>query len=73
MAIPPPLRKHNDEVQSYAFDILVDGGDDLRKLPLHLQKNSERGAPGALRIFNHRRKGVFQLNRVHSGSREYDR
>jgi bifunctional non-homologous end joining protein LigD len=27
-------RQHNDEVQFYAFDILVDGGDDLRKLPL---------------------------------------
>jgi bifunctional non-homologous end joining protein LigD len=33
-------RKHNDEVQFYAFDMLVDGGDDLRKLPLHLRKNS---------------------------------
>ena len=33
-------RRHNDEVQFYAFDILVDGGDDLRKLPLHLRKNN---------------------------------
>src|SRR6195952_3427623 len=33
-------RRHNDEVQFYAFDLLLDGGDDLRKLPLHLRKNS---------------------------------
>src|ERR1700712_957995 len=33
-------RRHNGEVQFYAFDLLVDGGDDLRKLPLHLRKNS---------------------------------
>ena len=26
--------KHNEEVQLGAFDILVEGGDDLRKLPL---------------------------------------
>jgi ATP-dependent DNA ligase len=31
-------RKHDDEVQFCAFDILVEGGDDLRKLPLHLRK-----------------------------------
>ena len=33
-------RKHNDEVQLYAFDILALDGDDLRKLPLHLRKNN---------------------------------
>ena len=33
-------RRHNDEVQLYAFDILALDGDDLRKLPLHLRKNS---------------------------------
>jgi bifunctional non-homologous end joining protein LigD len=32
--------KHNDEIQLYAFDILALGGDDLRKLPLHLRKNN---------------------------------
>src|SRR5581483_6057226 len=32
--------KHNDEVQFCAFDILVEGDDDLRKLPLHLRKTS---------------------------------
>src|ERR1700682_2472934 len=33
-------RRHNDEVQLYAFDILALDGDDLRKLPLHLRKNT---------------------------------
>jgi bifunctional non-homologous end joining protein LigD len=28
-------RRHNDEIQLYAFDILALDGDDLRKLPLH--------------------------------------
>ena len=27
-------RKHNDEVQFYAFDMKVNDGDDIRKLPL---------------------------------------
>ena len=31
-------RKHNDEVQFYAFDILVSDGEDLRKLPLSMRK-----------------------------------
>jgi bifunctional non-homologous end joining protein LigD len=31
-------RQQDEEVQLCAFDILVDGGDDLRKLPLHLRK-----------------------------------
>jgi ATP dependent DNA ligase-like protein len=30
-------RQHDHEVQLCAFDILVEGGDDLRKLPLHLR------------------------------------
>jgi ATP-dependent DNA ligase len=42
-------RKHDDEVQFCAFDILVEGDDDLRKLPLHLRKTSlERRWRGAL-------------------------
>jgi ATP-dependent DNA ligase len=28
-------RKHEHEVQLYAFDVLAMGGDDLRDLPLH--------------------------------------
>ncbi|WP_371259223.1 hypothetical protein [Bradyrhizobium sp. WSM1743] len=36
-------RLYDHEVQLYAFDILVMGGDDLRGLPLHLRKtNLER-------------------------------
>lgn len=33
-------RKHDEEVQLYAFDILALDGDDLRQLPLHLRKNN---------------------------------
>jgi hypothetical protein len=32
--------KHDEEVQLCAFDILVEGSDDLRKLPLHLRETS---------------------------------
>lgn len=32
-------RKHDDEVQLYACDVLMSAGDDLRLLPLHLRKN----------------------------------
>ena len=36
-------RRHNDEVQLCAFDILAEGGDDLRRLPLSIRKaNLER-------------------------------
>jgi bifunctional non-homologous end joining protein LigD len=31
-------RKHDDEVQLYAFDILAIDGDDLRRLPLPMRK-----------------------------------
>jgi bifunctional non-homologous end joining protein LigD len=33
-------RKHDDEVQLYAFDILAADGDDLRKLPLAMRKTN---------------------------------
>ena len=33
-------RKHDDEVQFYAFDMLVSDGDDLRKLPLTMRKTN---------------------------------
>jgi bifunctional non-homologous end joining protein LigD len=33
-------RRHDEEVQLYAFDILAMGGDDLRSLPLHMRKNN---------------------------------
>jgi ATP-dependent DNA ligase len=31
-------RKHDDEVQFYAFDCLVSDGEDVRKLPLSMRK-----------------------------------
>jgi bifunctional non-homologous end joining protein LigD len=31
-------RQHDEEVQFCAFDILVEGGEDLRKLPLHFER-----------------------------------
>jgi ATP-dependent DNA ligase len=33
-------RKHDHEVQLYAFDILALGGDDLRSLALHIHKQN---------------------------------
>jgi ATP-dependent DNA ligase len=33
-------RRHDDEVQLYAFDLLALDGEDLRKLPLHLRKTN---------------------------------
>ncbi len=33
-------RKHNGEVQLYAFDALMLDGDDLRKLPLSMRKTN---------------------------------
>jgi ATP-dependent DNA ligase len=33
-------RKHDDEAQLFAFDILALDGDDLRDLPLHLRKTN---------------------------------
>lgn len=46
-------RKHDHEVQFCAFDILVEGDDDLRKLPLHLRKASLE------RLLARRPEGVF--------------
>ena len=42
-------RRHDEEVQLYAFDILTLDGDDLRKLPLHLREDEPRPVTGALR------------------------
>jgi bifunctional non-homologous end joining protein LigD len=33
-------RKHDNEVQFYAFNMLVSDGDDVRKLPLSMRKAS---------------------------------
>jgi bifunctional non-homologous end joining protein LigD len=45
--------KHNEEVQLCVFDILVDGDDDLRKLPLHLRKTKLE------RLLARRPEGIF--------------
>jgi bifunctional non-homologous end joining protein LigD len=45
--------RHNDEVQLCAFDILVEGDDDLRRLPLHLRKTSLE------RLLARRPDGIF--------------
>src|SRR6516165_3064225 len=45
--------KHDEEVQLCAFDILVEGDDDLRKLPLHLRKTN------LARLLARRPDGIF--------------
>jgi bifunctional non-homologous end joining protein LigD len=46
-------RKHNDEVQFYAFDILVADGEDVRQLPLSMRKTN------LSRLFARRVDGIF--------------
>jgi hypothetical protein len=36
-------RRHNDELQLYAFDILAEDGEDLRKLPCTFARQIARG------------------------------
>ena len=56
-------RKHDDEVQFYAFDMLVSDGDDLRKLPLSMRKTN------LARLLARRVDGIFLAtsNRARSG------
>lgn len=46
-------RRHDEEVQLYAFDILALEGDDLRQLPLHLRKTN------LARLLARRPQGIF--------------
>jgi bifunctional non-homologous end joining protein LigD len=46
-------RRHDDEVQLYAFDILALDGEDLRKLPLTMRKTN------LARLLARRPKGMF--------------
>src|SRR5258705_2887116 len=46
-------RKHDEEVQLYAFDMLALDGEDLRKLPLHLRKTN------LARLLARRPEGIF--------------
>ena len=42
-------RKHDAEVEFYAFDIKVSDGDDLRRLPLSMRKAKSAAAADAPR------------------------
>jgi bifunctional non-homologous end joining protein LigD len=46
-------RRHDEEAQLYAFDIMALDGDDLRNLPLHLRKNN------LARLLARRPDGIF--------------
>ncbi|TGN89436.1 DNA ligase [Bradyrhizobium yuanmingense] len=46
-------RRHDEEVQLYAFDILALGGDDLRQLPLSMRKTN------LARLLRGRPEGMF--------------
>ena len=46
-------RKHDDEVQLYAFDIMALDGEDLRPLPLSMRK------PNLARLLRGRPDGIF--------------
>ena len=46
-------RKHDYEVQFYAFDILVSDGEDIRKLPLSMRKTN------LARLLARRVDGIF--------------
>jgi len=46
-------RRHDDEVQLYAFDVLALEGDDLRKLPLTMRKTN------LARLLARRPEGIF--------------
>ncbi|WP_373291752.1 hypothetical protein [Bradyrhizobium guangdongense] len=51
-------RKHDHEVQLYAFDVLAMDGDDLRPLPLHgcetLRRSHRRAQEGHRRALSDR-------------------
>ena len=46
-------RQHDEEVQFYAFDMLLSDGDDIRKLPLSMRKTS------LARLLARRVDGIF--------------
>jgi hypothetical protein len=50
-------RRHDEEVQFYAFDVLALDGEDLRDLPLSLRQDKS-GAPAARPAGRHRRHVV---------------
>ena len=61
-------RRHDAEVEFYAFDMLVSDGDDLRKLPLSMLKaNLAAIGPAALTASTERRLSRARLARTCSG------
>jgi ATP-dependent DNA ligase len=52
-------RQHNDEVQFYAFDVLMSDGEDLRKLPLSMRKAN------LARLLARRINGIFLADFEH--------
>ena len=46
-------RRHDDEVQLYAFDMLVSDGEDIRRLPLSMRKAN------LARLLARRPDGIF--------------
>jgi ATP-dependent DNA ligase len=46
-------RRHDEDVQLYAFDILALGGEDLRSLPLSMRKTN------LARLLARRPDGIF--------------
>ncbi|WP_458195062.1 hypothetical protein [Bradyrhizobium sp. UFLA05-153] len=65
----PPLPKHDHEVQLYAFDILAMGGDDLRPLPLHMQKANLESWRADLTGSLSRRSSVARSGQTYSARR----
>jgi ATP-dependent DNA ligase len=62
--------KHNEEVQLCAFDILAEGSDDLRKLPLSMRKaNHERLLLAGQRASSSIRLSAGKLALIYFGPR----
>jgi len=60
-------RRHDEEVQFYAFDIMALDGEDLRALPLSLRKTN------FARLLARRPDGIFVSNRARSGRTYFER
>jgi bifunctional non-homologous end joining protein LigD len=59
------LRRHDDEVQFYAFDMLASDGEDLRRLPLSMRKTNLARLVGAPR--RRHPSGAVRTGRDRSG------
>ena len=59
-------RRHDAEVEFYAFDMLVSDGEDLRKLPLSMRKTN--GWRGGSTASTWRRSSRAKSDRICSGT-----